>query len=174
MEPAALPDSVLSLYRERRDPDRSDDSSAFRSKAPETSPCGRRALAGECEKIRSASFSERNNILNTASFKLGQLIESGELIEKEVWEALSEAAADVGLEPDEIAKTIESGLEAGKTNPRVALCEKRDSETCGKLASEIVPEPIDWLWEGHIARGKLHVIDGDPGQGRSALTANLV
>ncbi|MPZ67891.1 MAG: AAA family ATPase [Pseudonocardiaceae bacterium] len=34
----------------------------------------------------------------------------------------------------------------------------------------VTPEPIDWLWPGFLARGKLHVIDGDPGLGKSTVT----
>jgi hypothetical protein len=39
--------------------------------------------------------------------------------------------------------------------------------------SDVQPERIDWLWPGYLARGKLHVIDGDPGLGKSTLTADL-
>jgi hypothetical protein len=39
--------------------------------------------------------------------------------------------------------------------------------------SEIVPEPVTWLWHGLIPRGKLTVLDGDPGLGKSTLTIDL-
>lgn len=39
--------------------------------------------------------------------------------------------------------------------------------------SEVAPEPIRWLWPGRIARGKLTVIAGNPGLGKSQLTASL-
>ncbi len=35
--------------------------------------------------------------------------------------------------------------------------------------ADIVPEPIDWIWEGRIARGKLTVIGGDPEEGKSQI-----
>src|SRR6266851_6782827 len=35
------------------------------------------------------------------------------------------------------------------------------------------PEPIEWLWPGHIAAGKLTLIDGDPGLGKSLITLDL-
>lgn len=38
--------------------------------------------------------------------------------------------------------------------------------------SDVVPEPIDWLWTGHVARGKLHDISGDPGLGKSTVTVD--
>src|SRR3989338_8275154 len=39
--------------------------------------------------------------------------------------------------------------------------------------ADIQPEPISWLWEGRIALGKLTLIAGDPGLGKSLLTATL-
>lgn len=38
----------------------------------------------------------------------------------------------------------------------------------------VVPERIQWLWTGHIPKGKSVVIDGDPGQGKSTITDDLV
>ena len=43
----------------------------------------------------------------------------------------------------------------------------------GTLLSEVVEESVEWLWEGRIPLGKLTVIDGDPGTGKSALTIDL-
>jgi RecA-family ATPase len=38
-----------------------------------------------------------------------------------------------------------------------------------RCAADIEPEPIDWIWDGRIARGKLTVIGGDPEEGKSQL-----
>jgi hypothetical protein len=35
------------------------------------------------------------------------------------------------------------------------------------------PRPIDWLWYPYIARGKLTLLDGDPGVGKSLLAIDL-
>jgi RecA-family ATPase len=43
----------------------------------------------------------------------------------------------------------------------------------GVLLSEVKPERVRWLWEGRIARGKLNLVDGDPGTGKSAMTTDL-
>lgn len=40
-------------------------------------------------------------------------------------------------------------------------------------ASDIKPEPIEWIWKDRIARGKLHLIAGDPGLGKSQLAIYL-
>jgi hypothetical protein len=43
----------------------------------------------------------------------------------------------------------------------------------GRLLSEIVPERVDWLWPGRIPKGKLTICDGDPGEGKSAMTTDF-
>jgi hypothetical protein len=43
----------------------------------------------------------------------------------------------------------------------------------GVLASEIPPERVEWLWPGRIPLGKITVLDGDPGLGKSALTFDI-
>jgi hypothetical protein len=35
--------------------------------------------------------------------------------------------------------------------------------------SEVKPEKVDWLWPGHVPRGKPVTLDGDPGVGKSTL-----
>jgi AAA domain-containing protein len=40
-----------------------------------------------------------------------------------------------------------------------------------RRASEITPEPIEWLWPGRVAIGKQTMIVGEPGLGKSQLTA---
>ncbi|MQA06848.1 MAG: AAA family ATPase [Streptosporangiales bacterium] len=38
--------------------------------------------------------------------------------------------------------------------------------------SDVKPEHVDWVWPGRLARGKLHVLDGDPGLGKSTVTVD--
>lgn len=42
-----------------------------------------------------------------------------------------------------------------------------------RRVSDVQPEPIRWLWRDRIALGKLTIIAGDPGLGKSQLTAFL-
>ncbi len=39
--------------------------------------------------------------------------------------------------------------------------------------SELTPQPVDWLWPGRLALGKLAMLDGDPGLGKSLLALDL-
>ena len=41
-------------------------------------------------------------------------------------------------------------------------------------ASDVVPERIEWVWPGRIARGKHTAIAGDPGAGKSQLMISIV
>jgi putative DNA primase/helicase len=42
-----------------------------------------------------------------------------------------------------------------------------------KCAADVKPEPISWLWPDRIAFGKLTLIAGDPGIGKSQITASI-
>ena len=41
------------------------------------------------------------------------------------------------------------------------------------LASDVEMRPIEWLWDGFIARGKAHMLTGEPGLGKSQLTTDI-
>jgi hypothetical protein len=38
--------------------------------------------------------------------------------------------------------------------------------------ANVAPERVSWLWDGRLPRGKLVVLDGDPGLGKSTLLLN--
>ena len=39
--------------------------------------------------------------------------------------------------------------------------------------SQLAPRPVEWLWPGRLALGKLAILDGDPGLGKSLVTLDL-
>ena len=43
----------------------------------------------------------------------------------------------------------------------------------GILVSEVEPERVEWLWPGRLPHGKLAVLDGDPGLGKSVVTLDV-
>jgi hypothetical protein len=59
----------------------------------------------------------RNTAFNTAAYNLGRLIGGGALDERHVARVLTAAALRVKLGPVETARTIRSGLQAGKHQP---------------------------------------------------------
>src|SRR5712692_4785507 len=46
-------------------------------------------------------------------------------------------------------------------------------ETPGQLLSEVETQYINWLWPGRIPLGKITILDGDPGMGKSLLAIDL-
>lgn len=79
---------------------------------------GLAALAGEIDALRAAPEGARNDRLNVAAFRLGQLVGGGELDVGDVFEALWATAGAIGLGDKEAVGTIASGLSKGMTNPR--------------------------------------------------------
>ncbi len=79
---------------------------------------GEAALAREAESVRMALQGCRNDVLNKASFSLGQLVVDGLLDLPEVVDVLTSAAQACGLSELEARRTIESGLAAGQCRPR--------------------------------------------------------
>lgn len=77
------------------------------------------ALQRESDAVRTASFGERNNTLNRAAFKLGQLVKEGRLSRTDVEQALMSAAAGLAADDGEqaVIRTINSGLNAGMSKP---------------------------------------------------------
>lgn len=83
---------------------------------------GDKALVEECRTVAKAECGRRNDALNRAAFKLGQLIVGGMLNQSQVEGALFGAAATSGLVADDgkaaVLATIASGLTTGIENPR--------------------------------------------------------
>ena len=46
-------------------------------------------------------------------------------------------------------------------------------EAPGFLLSEVETQPIDWLWPKRIPLGKITILDGDPGMGKSLLAVSV-
>src|SRR5947209_296249 len=40
-------------------------------------------------------------------------------------------------------------------------------------AASIAPQAIEWLWPGWLARGRLHILAGQPGTGKTTLGLEL-
>src|SRR4051812_12419157 len=48
-----------------------------------------------------------------------------------------------------------------------------ESEVQFHPVSDLTTQPIHWLWPGRLALGKLSLLEGDPGLGKSLLTLDL-
>lgn len=121
------------------------------------------ALDAEVRKVAGAPGGTRNPQLNLSAFALGQLIGAGALVESVVRAALEDAAAQAGLVaddgPEQVRKTIDSGIKAGVAQPRdlrgvgSRSRKKRDESTRQRFDDDHVgtshehehePPPPDW------------------------------
>jgi hypothetical protein len=93
---------------------------------------------------------------------------------------------DIGPEEDEPEEEVETLAPSPtkhrepiqRENPiqRTRATAKGADERRPALAvrmADVEPEPVEWLWEPYIPRGKLTSIEGDPGVGKSFLTMAL-
>lgn len=74
--------------------------------------------------------------------------------------------------PEDAHEDIETRLLAGAE----AADEATETATKPEIVrmSDVKPEKVEWLWPGRIARGKLTLIAGNPGLGKSFLTTDIV
>jgi hypothetical protein len=97
--------------------------SDFNSSIPaanEASGYGMKALESECLAITRAPEGARNSGLNAACFNIGALVAGGEINEAYALNCLWQSAQQSGLPVGEFEKTLASGFQAGKLNPRSA------------------------------------------------------
>jgi len=76
--------------------------------------------------------------------------------------------ATIGNDP----KAVDKLLTALEGAPRWEPPEP-EADLVGRLLSTVEAETLRWLWPRRIPLGKLTLIDGDPGNGKSALTIDL-
>jgi len=76
------------------------------------------AFENEVDAVLSARPGTRNDTLNRAAYALGQFVAAGRLNQSQVIDALTIAAAHIGLGPVETERTIASGLASAATQPR--------------------------------------------------------
>jgi putative DNA primase/helicase len=92
------------------------------------------AIAGEVARVALAAPSSRNDTLNRAAFNLASLGLAG----SDIIGALRPAAEQAGLRRSEIYSTINSGMKAGRQQPRPA------PTSCGRYAGpvRVTPRPV--------------------------------
>lgn len=97
-----------------------------------TSRYGARVLDDEAATVAAAAPGGRNDALNRAAFKVGQLVPH-EIPEADALAALADAARACGLPDAEAAATIRSGLTNGMKSPREPRERPADDPLAGLL-----------------------------------------
>lgn len=70
----------------------------------------------------------------------------------------------------ELYKEIKNTIKPSK---QVSIAQVKNNELIFLKSSDIVSKPIDWLWQDKIAKGKVTLIAGDPGLGKSQTTIHI-
>ena len=135
------------------------------------------ALTAEAMKLWATPEGQRNHALNSAAFSLGQIIAGGGLERAKVEAELRYMAEEIGLEADEITKTIKSGIEAGLKKPRTASepsIPLRESTfmVASELSGKTMPDR-EWLAQGLVPMHTVTGLSGDGGTGKSLIALQL-
>lgn len=84
------------------------------------------------------------------------------------WVFAPDAAQEPAQGPSEASGTVEdTGPVSEQRTRQVGL---RRGVVC---MDTVKPERVSWLWTGRLPRGKISILDGPPGVGKSTLTADL-
>lgn len=67
------------------------------------------------------------------------------------------------------AERAASRLDQGLRQPIDETPRESRAEVILRQGSALTPEPVSWLWQHWLARGKLHVLAGPPGQGKTTI-----
>jgi putative DNA primase/helicase len=150
--------------------------------------------------IALAADSEQLRALQDSAIRVAPLVASGEIPKPDAVDALCDAAKNNGLyaryRAGDIEHVVGMGLSgapalaprsprnAGDAFPgshvhRAALASRSDGMSRRSSAvhlrrlADVAPEPVQWLWAGRLACGKLTLIAGDAGIGKSQLSLDI-
>ncbi|MCL4464419.1 MAG: AAA family ATPase [Chloroflexi bacterium] len=125
---------------------------------------------------------QRNNVLTSFGGTLRQRGAGLEVIEASLL-AMNQAQCRPPLPDDEVraiaasvsryepGQVCPSRLEAGRQWPQEEMTET--TEPVLLSLADVTPKQVRWLWHRRIPLGKLTIMDGDPGVGKSLITIDL-
>jgi putative DNA primase/helicase len=96
---------------------------------------------------------------------------------------IAQAHGNFGLVEDQVQKIVADAMlvapigsgerRAGHDGSWVPSPASVKRRLISHRASDIQPERLEWVWPGRIARGKVTLLGGPPGLGKSQVTANI-
>jgi putative DNA primase/helicase len=149
------------------------------------------ALHGCAAELAGTAKGGRNDKLNALAFRLGTMTARGWIGRDNVTARLMDAAKACGLVAEDgessALKTLSSGLDAGEKSPHPDLQSNAGTEAWRQpssagdpaelqtvRASAVQQQPVCWLWKNRLARGKITLLGGDPGLGKSQIVINII
>jgi RecA-family ATPase len=84
-------------------------------------------------------------------------------------------ALERALTPEEKAHLIGLATAGNGNNPGQLVTTKENSAAHAVLVklSDVQPKPVRWLWQGRMPLGKVSILDGDPGFGKSLISIDI-
>jgi len=73
------------------------------------------------------------------------------------------------VDPDVLSARVAEEIRRSQEQPRASGAPGVELV----LASDVAMEAVRWIWDGHLARGKLHVLAGAPGTGKTTIALAL-
>jgi hypothetical protein len=108
----------------------------------------------------TVSEGSRNNYLSAEAYRLRKQGASIEQIDR-ILQAINAARCDPSLTPKEVSNIARGKAQIAPENPAVDLVLTR--------AADVEVEAIKWLWNGWLAAGKLHILAGRAGTGKTTV-----
>jgi hypothetical protein len=93
--------------------------------------------------------------------------------------AAAAVAGTVSREPRNLVETTASRASRGSVRPAAAVAPAQVAGTSAaapgavRCLADIAPQAVSFLWEPYLPLGKLTLLEGDPGQGKSWLAAAI-
>ncbi len=145
-------------------------------------------LTGENEKSMAGpqSFQISGGIIpegsrNRTLFELACSLRAKGLPESAIWAALTttnEERCAPPLGSDELETTFKSAMRYEPGQIRIATSARNDFSTTPTAArviclEDVIEVPVNWLWFPYIPLGKLTLVQGDPGLGKTFVTLSI-
>jgi hypothetical protein len=126
------------------------------------------------EQLRETGFEQarvvydRDQAGRSGALRLVEALRAGGLNARAL-----ELPADLGEggDVDDLHRKV--GRELGKVLEGLPELQPPPPGGVGILLADVQPEDVQWLWQGRIPLGKICLLDGDPGLGKSTVTLDL-
>ena len=121
------------------------------------------------ELARANELQRRNTILTN----MVNIMRSKGANERAIQKALKgiNEFAKFAIKPD-LPSSPSAGSETQLTSLQTTFTSDSD-EALGQLLSEVATQQVSWLWDKRIPLGKITILDGDPGMGKSLLAISI-
>ncbi len=87
-------------------------------------------------------------------------------------------ATEAGISPENLDHEVQSILQVAVPHLLDQVPKPSEPEVLGEWiamirGSDVAPQPIEWLWPGWLASGKVHILGGAPGTGKTTISLAL-